>query len=57
MSPGMSGKSALFPVHSFEIDHFNADDRSAQLNGGSYQGISLQIRAARVLSFTYCTSR
>jgi len=30
--PPGSGKSVLFPVHSFEIDYFNADDRSAQLN-------------------------
>jgi len=44
--PPGSGKSVLFPVHSFEIDYFNADDRSAQLNGGSYQGISLETRAA-----------
>jgi predicted ABC-type ATPase len=35
--PPGSGKSALFPVHSFEIDYFNADDRSAQPNGGSYK--------------------
>jgi hypothetical protein len=40
--PPGSGKSVLFPVHSFEIDYFNADDRSAQLNGGSYRGISLE---------------
>ena len=33
--PPGSGKSALFPVHGFETDYFNADDRSAQLNGGS----------------------
>jgi predicted ABC-type ATPase len=44
--PPGSGKSVLFPVHSFEIDYFNADDRSAQLNYGSYQGISLETRAA-----------
>jgi hypothetical protein len=44
--PPGSGKSVLFPVHGFETDYFNADDRSAQLNGGSYQGISLEIRAA-----------
>jgi predicted ABC-type ATPase len=44
--PPGSGKSVLFPVHSFEIDYFNTDDRSAQLNGGSYRGISLETRAA-----------
>jgi predicted ABC-type ATPase len=43
--PPGSGKSAAFPVDSFGIDSFNADDRSAQLNNGSYQGISLEIRA------------
>lgn len=42
--PPGSGKSAIFPVHSFELEYFNADDRSAQLNGGSYQGISLETR-------------
>jgi predicted ABC-type ATPase len=42
--PPGSGKSTLFPVHSFDIDYFNADDRSAQLNG-SYQNISLETRA------------
>jgi predicted ABC-type ATPase len=44
--PPGSGKSALFPVHSFEVDYFNADDRSAELNGGSYLHISLETRAA-----------
>ena len=43
-SPG-SGKSVAFPVDSFGVDSFNADDRSAQLNNGSYQGIPLEIRA------------
>ena len=44
--PPGSGKSAAFPVSSFGIDSFNADDRAAQINSGSYQGISLEIRAA-----------
>ncbi len=43
--PPGSGKSVAFPVDSFGVDSFNADDRSAQLNNGSYQGISLEIRA------------
>ena len=43
--PPGSGKSVAFPVDSFGIDSFNADDRSAQLNNGSYQGIPLEIRA------------
>jgi hypothetical protein len=32
-------------VDSFGVGSFNADDRSAQLNNGSYQGIPLEIRA------------
>ena len=43
--PPGSGKSVAFPVDSFGVDSFNADDRSAQLNNGSYQGIPLEIRA------------
>jgi predicted ABC-type ATPase len=43
--PPGSGKSVAFPVDSFGVDFFNADDRSAQLNKGSYQGITLEIRA------------
>ena len=43
--PPGSGKSVAFPVDSFGVDSFNADDRSAQLNSGSYQGIPLEIRA------------
>jgi predicted ABC-type ATPase len=42
--PPGSGKSVAFPVDSFGVDSFNADDRSAQLNNGSYQGIPLEIR-------------
>jgi predicted ABC-type ATPase len=44
--PPGSGKSVAFPVDSFGIDSFNADDRSAELNRGSYQGIPLEIRSA-----------
>ena len=44
--PPGSGKSAAFPVSSFGIDYFNADDRAAQLNNTSYQGISVEIRVA-----------
>ena len=43
--PPGSGKSVAFPVDSFGVDSFNADDRSAELNNGSYQGIPLEIRA------------
>ncbi len=44
--PPGSGKSVLFPVQSFGTDYFNADDRSAQINGGYHEGISLEIGAA-----------
>jgi predicted ABC-type ATPase len=44
--PPGSGKSVAFPVDSFGVDFFNADDRSAQLYNGSYQGIPLEIRVA-----------
>ncbi|MBL8231917.1 MAG: hypothetical protein JNL98_25690 [Bryobacterales bacterium] len=42
--PPGSGKSTLFPVSSFGVDFFNADDRAAELNGGSYLGIPPEIR-------------
>lgn len=42
--PPGSGKSTAFPVASFGVAFFNADDRAATLNGGSYAGISGQIR-------------
>ncbi|HEU0142389.1 MAG TPA: hypothetical protein VFQ79_21890 [Bryobacteraceae bacterium] len=37
--PPGSGKSSIFPVSSFGISCFNADDRAAELNHGSYVGI------------------
>jgi predicted ABC-type ATPase len=43
--PSGSGKSSIFPVASFGVAHFNADDRAAELNG-SYVGISTDIRRA-----------
>ena len=42
--PPGSGKSSVFPVAGFGIKYFNADDRAADLNGGSYRGISTNIR-------------
>ena len=42
--PPGSGKSTLYPVSSFSVSHFNADDRAAELNGGSYVSISNEIR-------------
>jgi hypothetical protein len=43
--PPGSGKSRAFPVSDYGVDFFNADDRASTLNGGSYQGISLEIRS------------
>jgi len=42
--PPGSGKSSLYPVSSFGVPHFNADDRAAELNGGSYIGIPGETR-------------
>jgi predicted ABC-type ATPase len=42
-APG-SGKSRAFPVTEFNVDFFNADDRAAQLNSGSYHEIPLSVR-------------
>jgi predicted ABC-type ATPase len=42
--PPGSGKSSLYPLSSFGVANFNADDRAAELNGGSYVGISKEIR-------------
>lgn len=42
--PPGSGKSTLFPVSTFGVDFFNADDRAAELNGGSYLRITPDIR-------------
>ena len=42
--PPGSGKSSLYPLSSFKVAYFNADDRAAKLNGGSYIGISNEIR-------------
>src|SRR5258708_1199956 len=42
--PPASGKSTAFPVSGFGVDFFNADDRAAALNGGSYLDIPGAIR-------------
>jgi hypothetical protein len=34
--PPGSGKSSLYPLSSFNVEYFKADDRAAELNGGSY---------------------
>ena len=43
--PPGSGKSSRFPLSYYEADFFNADDRAAELNLGSYQKIPAEIRA------------
>ena len=42
--PPGSGKSTAFAVSSFGMASFNADDRAASLNAGSYLGIPNHIR-------------
>ncbi len=42
--PPGAGKSSVFPLPIFTERNFNADDRAAELNGGSYRGIPLSIR-------------
>jgi len=42
--PPGSGKSSLFPVAETGLDSFNADDTAAELNGGSYQNITPEMR-------------
>ena len=44
--PPGSGKSSIFPVSSFGVSCFNADDRAAELNSGSYVGIPKSVRQA-----------
>lgn len=42
--PPGSGKSTAFPVADFGVDYFNADDRAATLNHGSYRDIPRAVR-------------
>jgi len=42
--PPGAGKSSLFSLSKFAERVFNADDRAAQLNGGSYESIPLSVR-------------
>jgi dephospho-CoA kinase len=41
--PPGSGKSSRFPLSRFGVDWFNADDRAAELNLGSFQPAYAQI--------------
>ena len=45
--PAGSGKSTVFPVASFGAGFFSVDDRCAELNGGSFTGITAEIRDPR----------
>lgn len=42
--PPGSGKSSLYPLTTFGCAYFNADDRAAELNGGSYIAIPVEVR-------------
>ena len=44
--PPGGGKSSFFALSSFAGLAFNADDRAAELNGGSYENIPTPVRAA-----------
>ncbi len=44
--PPGGGKSTVFPVNSFVVESFNADDRAAALNNGSYRGIPPSVRSS-----------
>jgi predicted ABC-type ATPase len=44
--PPGGGKSSLFVLSRFSEHVFNADDRAAELNGGSYENIPTALRAA-----------
>jgi predicted ABC-type ATPase len=43
--PPGAGKSTAFPVSGFGVDFFNADDRAAALNDGSYLNIPRNVRS------------
>ena len=42
--PPGAGKSSIFSLGDFATNVFNADDRAAELNGGSYQNIPTSVR-------------
>jgi predicted ABC-type ATPase len=49
--PPGSGKTTRFPIAEFGVDSFNADNRAAELNSGSFHGISKGIRSQVNLEF------
>jgi predicted ABC-type ATPase len=44
--PPGGGKSSVFALSAFADRVFNADDRAAELNGGSYENIPMSVRVA-----------
>jgi predicted ABC-type ATPase len=52
--PPGSGKSSRFPLSFYKVDWFNADDRAAELNRGSFHKISAEIRAQVSVEFQRC---
>jgi predicted ABC-type ATPase len=49
--PPGSGKSSRIPITSFGVESFNADNRAAELNSGSFRKISNDIRARVNIEF------
>src|SRR5258708_1071525 len=49
--PPGSGKTTRFPVPEFGADSVNGDHRAAQLNAGSFRGISKEIRSQANVEF------
>lgn len=49
--PPGSGKSSRFPLPAFGVDWFNADDRAAELNLGSFRSIPAEIRSQANFEF------
>lgn len=49
--PPGSGKSSRFPLSSYQVEWFNADDRAAELNDGSFRKIPAEIRAKVNIEF------
>lgn len=55
--PPGAGKSSVFPLAIFAGHLFNADDRAAELNGGSYRAIPLHVRRTVNQEFEQFVSR
>jgi hypothetical protein len=55
--PPGSGKSSRFPLSRFGVDWFNADDRAAELNLGSFHKIPAEIRSRVNIEFQQAALR